>query len=293
MSGYGTSPIRRRLTRHELELLDQAVLDVAEAEQPVSVRGIAYRVLTHPLNVEHGLIEKSENDFRKVQRAALRLRRARVLPYSWVADGTRWVIRATTYGGADAAIADLTASYRRDLWRSQSARVEVWSEKDAMASVLSPVTDAWQVGLYVARGFPSETFLYESAMTARDAGRPTLLLQVGDHDASGVLAWEDTQRKLRSFAPEVEWDFRRLAVTEEQIRDLALPTRPQKRTTHAAGWSGGAVEVDAVPSRYLRTILEDAITAVLDSRLLRLERIVEEHERAFLEALPTYGGGGR
>jgi hypothetical protein len=274
----------------QLALLDEVVLDVAGRERPISVRGIAYRVLTHPTNVDHGLIAKSEQDFRKVQRAVLKLRRSGRMPYSWIADGTRWQIRVRTHADADAALADLSASYRRDLWAGQDHRVEVWTEKDAMAGVLTPVTDRWQVGLFVSRGFASETFLHSSAMAARADGRPTVLLQVGDHDASGVKAWQDIQIKLARFAPEIEWEFRRIAVTPEQVDELGLPTRPQKATSHAAGWTGGAVEVDAVPTEHLRTVLEAAITQRIDTDVLTIEREVEASERYWLAALR---GGAR
>jgi hypothetical protein len=273
------------LSVDRLALLDEIVLEVAGAEAPISVRGIAYRVLTHPANVEAGVIAKSEADFRKVQRAVLKLRRSGRMPYEWIADGTRWTIRPTTHADADAALADLSASYRRDLWTRQDHRVEVWTEKDAMAGVLTPVTDRWQVGLFVSRGFASETFLHSSAMAARADGRPTVLLQVGDHDASGVRAWEDIQRKLAGFAPDVDWHFRRLAVTPEQVDDLGLPTRPQKATSHAAGWTGGAVEVDAMPTDYLRTLLEEAITERVDRHVLASELRVQESERYWLANL--------
>lgn len=261
---YGTSAIRNRLDARSLELLDRACFAVAAVEHPISVRGIFYRVLTHPINVEHGLIQKTEQDNRKVQRSVLKLRRSGAMPYAWISDGTRWTISPDVYDGVDQALADLSASYRRNAWRSQAWRVEVWTEKDAMAGILSPVTDRWQMGLYVTRGFSSETFLYAAAQDTIAIGRPTLLLNVGDHDASGLRAWQDIQRKLSTFAPGIDWSFERLAVTPEQIHDLNLPERPQKATTHARDWEGGAVECDAVPTPYLRSTLEVAITSVID-----------------------------
>lgn len=283
---YGTSAIRRtRHTRQQMDLLDQAIYDIARAEQPISVRGAFYRVLTHPLNLEHHLVDKTESGYGKVQRHLLALRRRADIPYSWIVDGTRWVIAGAAYDDTEHALTDLAASYRRNLWRTQPCRVEVWSEKDAMAGIVSPITEKWQVGLHVQRGFSSDTFLWASAQAALAAAKPTIVLNIGDHDASGVRAWLDVCNKLPAFAPSVTWHFERLAVTPEQIAELGLPTRPQKRTSHAADWDGGAVECDAIPSPIIRQLINEAITQWIDPHVYDSEMMVEAAERDFLRSM--------
>src|SRR5262249_13114557 len=77
--------------------------------------------------------------------------------------------------------------------------------------------------------------------------------------------------------------FARLAVTETQIRDMGLPTRPTKQSdSRARGFHGGSVEVDAVPPSVLRQIVEDAITRHIDPEALRLTEVAEESERELL-----------
>lgn len=283
---YGTSPVKRhRRTKAELEDIDAAIIVTAAAEQPISVRGLFYRVMSK------GLVPKSDAGYSVVQRQALKLRRAGDLPYHWVADGTRWQTKPRTYSSVDDAVDILASSYRRALWDDQDVHVELWVEKDAIASVVSRTTSKWDVPLMVARGFASESFLWTAGQEILFDRKPAVIFQLGDHDASGVAAWEDTQRKLTEFVGgAVDLSFRRLAVTPEQIETYDLPTRPQKQTdTRAAKFKGECVEVDAMPSTALRSIVSEAIEEWIDPEALRLTNIAEESEREGLRALAEVG----
>src|SRR5262249_29243111 len=80
--------------------------------------------------------------------------------------------------------------------------------------------------------------------------------------------------------------FERLAVTQDQVYELDLPTRPTKSSdTRAAGFRGGSVEVDAIPPTILREIVEDAITQHIDPEALRLTEVAEQSEREILTSM--------
>jgi len=264
----------------ELAALHEAILAVCAVDHPLSVRGVFYRVMSA------GAVEKTEKAYAAVQREVLKLRRAGDLPYGWIADGTRWHVKSESWSCVEAALDDAAASYRRALWHDQDTYVEVWSEKEAISSIVAPVTDQWDVPLMIARGFASETFLWQTAATIRAEGKPTVVYQLGDHDPSGVAAWEHVQRGLRDFAPDVEIVFERLAVTPEQIVALDLPTRPTKATdSRSRTFAGESVEVDAVPTSVLRRIVEDAIVFWIDEHALAATRLAEQHERQGLLAM--------
>ncbi|MGV7697854.1 hypothetical protein PJM27_19520 [Mycobacterium kansasii] len=277
---YGTSALKRvRYTNQQLAELDAAIYEVCEAEHPLTIRGCFYRVMSK------GFVEKTEAGYSRVQRRVLDMRRRSDLPYRWIADGTRWRIRPETYTGVDQVLWDAAASYRRALWHDQDVHVEIWLEKDAITSVISPVTTEWDVPLLVARGFASETFLYNTAQDIISDGKPAVIYQLGDHDPSGEWSWKDIQRKLTAFAPGVEFQFERIAVTPAQIALHRLPTRPTKKSTHAATFVGDSVEVDAMPSAVLRDVVRQAIERWIDPELLRLTRIAEDSERAILRQI--------
>jgi hypothetical protein len=80
--------------------------------------------------------------------------------------------------------------------------------------------------------------------------------------------------------------FKRLAVTEAQVYELDLPTRPTKQSdSRARGFDGGSVEVDAIPPTVLRQIVEDAITQHIEPEALRLDQIAEQSEREILTSM--------
>lgn len=281
MSVYRTSPVmRNRRTKAEVAELQEAILQVCRIDHPLSVRGVFYRVMSA------GAVEKSEKAYNAVQREVLKLRRSGELPYEWIADGTRWHLKSRSWSSVEDALDDAAASYRRALWHDQDTYVEVWSEKEAISSIVSPITDAGDVPLMIARGFASESFLWSTASTIRNVSKPTVVYQLGDHDPSGIAAWAHVQARLREFAPDVDIHFERIAVTEEQIEELSLPTRPTKTSdTRSKNFRGESVEVDAIPTSILTRIVENAIVQHIDSTALEITRMAEESERQGLLAM--------
>jgi hypothetical protein len=281
---YGTSAVKRsRRTNAELADLHRAILTVCEEDHPLTVRGVFYRVMSA------GAVEKTEKAYAAVQREVLKLRRAGLLPYEFIADGTRWQVKEPSWDSAQDALDDAVSSYRRALWHNQDVYVEVWSEKDAIASIVSPITDKWDVPLMIARGFASESFLWSTANTIRNQdedGKDIVIYQLGDHDPSGIAAWEHVQTRLSEFAPDANIYFERLAVTESQIWHYSLPTRPTKLTdSRAKNFVGESVEVDALATSDLREIVENAIQSWIDPEQLRITKMVEAQELEGLQAL--------
>ena len=236
-TAYGTSALngrRYRRTKAELAEIDVAIYEIAEAEEPVTIRGLFYRVMSLRL------VPKTEQGYSVVQRQTLKLRRAGELPYGWITDGSRLRLKPRTFSSAQAALENTAQMYRRDLWINQGIHVEVWIEKDAIRGVISPVTAEYDVPLMTSRGFSSETFLYETAEDINDEGKPAVIYQLGDHDPSGVAAWDDIQRKLRDFVDaDIDVTFERIAVTPEQIVEMELPPGRPSNPTPAQKHSRG------------------------------------------------------
>ena len=340
---YGASPVKRR-TNAELAIIDDAIVTAAAIEHPVTLRGVFYRV------VSAGAVEKTEKGYDLIGRQLLKLRRDGTIPYDWITDGTRWINKPDSYSDLDQMLEDAAASYRRDLWHSQAAEVHIYSEKDAISSVILPITRRWDVPLGIVRGYGSESFTWSVAEAIKASAKKTVYIyQLGDHDPSGVDAWRAFRERVTGFlgetvTPEMVqsarqyglgrhlepwlgkplgvtetepdedycrcedycgcWDnqvsylflgdgrecrkvtFARLAVTEDQIRDLNLPTRPTKQSdTRARSFEGGSVEVDAIPPTVLREVVDAAITRHIDPEALRISRIAEQSERDILTSM--------
>jgi hypothetical protein len=112
--------------------------------------------------------------------------------------------------------------------------------------------------------------------------------QLGDHDPSGVPAWESFAERVRGFLGNDQdgVHFERLAVLPWQMQEWRLPTRPTKaKDPRARGFSGESVEVDAIPAQRLRQTVRDAIEQHIDPEALRLTRVAQRSECAILTAM--------
>lgn len=281
---YKASPVKReRRTNAQLAQVDAAIVAAVEADAPVTLRGVFYRV------VSAGAISKTEKGYQLVSRQLLKLRRNGVVPYSDITDGSRWTFKPRTWNSVDQMLQDASESYRRALWHDQPVYVEVLSEKDAITGAVSQVCREWDVPLGIVRGYSSETFVWQTASELErqiDDDKHCYIYQLGDHDPSGVDAWRAFKERIMEFLDEWVWDaeefvtFERLAVTPEQIDSMGLLTRPTKSTdTRSAGFDGESVEVDAIPANELRRIVRQAIEQHIPREALESERRIEQSER--------------
>lgn len=266
---------QRQATR---ALWDAILVEFERQGPPMTVRQVFYRMSAT------GNADKTEAGYRRVQRALTEMRRAGALPYNYLADNTRWVRRPSTYSGIAAMLEQSQKFYRRALWDTQPVHVEIWLEKDALAGVINGITSNYDVPLYVTRGYPSLSYLYEAAQALADIDKPVFVYHFGDFDASGKDAARAIREGLASFGAII--DFREVAVTEAQIKALNLQTRPAKRSDpRAAKWGNVAVELDAIPPATLRGMVSSVIERHIDQAELERLRTIEREERRSLGAL--------
>lgn len=116
------------------------------------------------------------------------------------------------------------------------------------------------------------------AIAIASQGKPAFLYYLGDHDPSGIDIPRAVSAGLREFAPEADIRFKRIAVTEKQIAEFSLPTRPTKKTdSRSKSFDGESVEVDAIPAAELRRIVRKCIERHVDKNMLnRTKRIENE-----------------
>lgn len=258
-----------------MDVIKAAIVAVLTEDQPMTCRQVFYRL------VSNGAIGKTEAEYKQtVIRLLCDMRRAGEIPFHWIADNTRWMRKPQTYGSLDLALKRTAEAYRRSVWDNQDVYVEVWLEKDALSGVLVDVTDPWDVPLMVTRGYPSLSYLHCAAQTIKRRKKPAFLYYLGDHDPSGVDITRNVEQGIRELAPKVDLTFKRIAVTREQIVSLNLTTRPTKTTdSRSKGFEGESVEVDAIPPRVLKEMVEKCITGHIDYDLWAKLRRIEQAER--------------
>lgn len=287
---YRSRSIRRpRRSASDIESLKSALRDIVRENRPMTVRQVFYQAVTC------GLIDKSQAAYKgTIIRLLKEMRLDGEIPFSWIADNTRWMRKPRTYKGLADCLGNMQKYYRRNLWESQEDYVEIWLEKDALSGVLYEVTSEWQVPLMVTRGYPSLSFLASAAETIEAIGKPAFLYYFGDHDPSGVDIPRNVEDRLNEFALCADITFECVAVTPEQIKEWSLPTRPTKRTdSRAKSFEGESVEVDAIPPEKLRQLARDCILPHLDDDELERSHVIERAERETLaevaKNLPSIG----
>jgi len=286
MSAYRACTIKRdRRTRSRLDTLDAQIMAVLRADHPQSVRHVFYR-MTDPRLAEP--VEKSDRGYRHVQDRCVKLRRAGVLPYGWIADASRRGYFTPTYRGSGDFLRSVASQYRADLWQYADHYVEVWCESRSIAGVIQATCEDLAVSLYPAGGFSSITLAFEAAenINATADGRRVTIFYIGDYDPAGVLIDKSIEDELLRHLADQTWlYFKRLAITEEQIERYDLPQKPRKESDRRAQHVKATVEAEAMPAHILRGLLRERIEALLPDNALQVAKVAEESEREHLERM--------
>lgn len=286
-SVYGSRPIKRiRRTKSAIQSLDDSFFEILERIQPATVRQTFYQAEVL------GLVPKEESTgYRVIQRRLMAMRESGRVPYGWITDNLRIVRGYNRYGNAGEFAKEVSSLYRRDYWRESKVRVEIWIEKDGLASTISPVViDEWGLDLHVTRGFSSASYLHAASENLVQDGRPTFVYVLTDLDPSGVDIARDIGAKLQSMvAARAELHVERLAVEPWQVEQWQLPSRPTKQTdTRAAKFiskfGNASVELDSIDPNTLRQIVGDAIAKHADTFAITRLKLTEQAERQSIAA---------
>jgi hypothetical protein len=248
----------RGRAQKSLDLID-AMCAAAEAAQPITGRGIGYKMFTA------GLIPSmARSEMQRVYRLLREAREDGTIPWEWIVDETRSLERCSTWADPAAYARTVARSYRRDFWNQQPVRCEVWSEKGTIRGVLAPILDRYAVGFRVMHGFGSATSVYD--ISQDDDGRPLIALYIGDHDPSGLYMSEhDLPERLDRYDGS-HVKIKRVALTTAQTILYDLPSFPtsDKKKDPRYQWyvrRGGdrCWELDALDPNVLRALVEEAI----------------------------------
>lgn len=250
-----------------------------EMKPRLTVRQIFYALTVR------GIVPKTENGYRQTCYQLKQMRERGRIPYGWIADNTRYHIKPDTDPSLEAALKRWQEAYRRDLWANQKDHVEIWVEKDALAGVISPITEQYDVALYVARGYSSQTFIYDASEEIKRIGKIPYIYHFGDHDPSGVDAAYKIELGLLIHGVDVR--FQRVAVTEDQIELYKLPVRKTKTNDPRSKRWGNlpSCELDALPAPILRNLVKECIERHIDPDELKGIRLIEQQERETLAAV--------
>ncbi len=244
-------------------VVDQVIEILADQSEylPLSIRQIFY------LGISRYGWPKTEKFYRNsLCYYMTRARRAEMIDFADIRDDGFTEERATCWSGID--------GFKRSVghWADQfkldhDQDVIIWTEGKGLLPMVRRFADPYLVPVMSSGGFDSLTSKYQLA--ERYSDRSGLILHLGDYDPSGVKMFEALRGDIQAFGGDVE--FRRIAVTRDQIDALDLPTAPPKRgTSHAATFDDDVtVQLEAIQPSDLKRIVSDAVTDALDMDAFR------------------------
>ena len=255
---------KRRRGRSKLSLtLAEAMYPISEAAQPITGRGVGYKLFTA------GLIPSmARSEMTRVYRILREQREQGRIPWEWVVDETRDLERTATWNDPDEFARQMANSYRRDHWNQQPVRVEVWSEKGTVRGVLRPVLDEYAVGFRVMHGFSSATTVHHVSQACDD--RDLIALYVGDFDPSGMfMSEEDLPNRLAEYGGD-HVRLKRIALTGAQVLDLQpFPAADKAKDTRykwfTTRYGERCWELDAMDPNALRGCVEREIKELIEA----------------------------
>ena len=287
---FGTGSKKGRGRAQKSIDLINAMYAIAEKAQPITGRGVGYKLFTA------GLIPSMERkEMQKVYRLLKEAREEDIIPWDWIVDETRSLERLSTWDDPEQYARCVARSYRRDFWNQQPVRVEVWSEKGTVRGVLQPVLDQYAVGFRVMHGFTSATSVYEAAQD--DDGRDLIVLYVGDYDPSGLfMSEEDLPTRLSEYDGD-HITVERIALTSDQVSELpSFPAADKKKDPRykwfTASYGHRCWELDAMDPNELRDTVEGAILDLIEPVAWeRCETVNKAEQESLKTILQNWTGG--
>lgn len=173
--------------------------------------------------------------------------------------------------------------YTRDLMQNQAERLEIWTEKDALAAVLTRFAEPYRVSVQPCRGFGSGSQFDD--VVRRNGKKPLRILYFGDYDPSGMwMSERDIALRLEDkHGLCVELD--RIGLNRGQVRNLTTdPQRPKPTDTRSRwyiqNYGTDCWELDALPPAELGELVREAIESRINMALFEQEQEREIQDKS-------------
>lgn len=233
---------------------------------PLTCRQLYYRL------VAAEVLDKTEAAYSRLAETLNRARRAGLIEWSAVRDDGTVSLGIACFDDPADFRGHVTAEarrYRVDRQAAQLRRVEVWVESAGMAPQIARAVEPYGVSVYSSGGFVSTTARHDAACRVIADGRPFTLLQVGDHDPSGLSVVDSLAADLAALVADLGGshpvEVARVAITPAQADERGAPSAPQKSTDRRGAHMAETWQCEALPPDALAAIVRAAVTDRVDA----------------------------
>jgi hypothetical protein len=245
--------------RIEAALMTRLRVHEREGTVPTSARFLFYEL------VQAGTVPKSREDGQRADRAVTdaltRLREKGRIPWSWITDETRELTGwRTSPSVADYVLSEVDSA-SLDRWDGEPAPL-ILCESRSIAGTLRDTAASYACPIASTNGQARGFLITEVAPILRTGRRR--VLYVGDFDRGGLQIEDHSQRTLAER--DCAWlTWERIALTEEQARDLPVIQKPDKRYRPIRYFD--AVETEALGQARIVELVTDRLDELLPEPL--------------------------
>lgn len=261
------------------ELLDQ-IIGIVEDYLAQGIT-LTNRQLYYQL-VSRDIIPNADEIYKRICTFLTDARYAGLIDWEAIEDRGRIPVKHPEWSNIKSLIESAVYSYRLPRWLDQDYYIELYCEKQAMESVLKPVSEKYHIYFGVNKGYSSASTMYDLAQRIKDKineEKKAVILYLGDHDPSGLDMVRDINKRILEFLMEGddcvytadEGDFKiiPLALNMKQIEQYNPPPNPAKITDPRAkgyieNYGNKSWELDALEPKILIGITENGIKKFMD-----------------------------
>jgi len=253
-------------TQYKLNKI-QGVLDYYNKLKllPITIRQLYYEMVTK------NIIANNLKEYKKFVKLMTYARENYIIPYNNIVDSTRGLDTPIQFDHLKNLRHVCLTNYKLKRWEDQEYYIEVWVEKDAMASTLLDISQKYCVPFMSNRGYSSTTAMHDANRRFKyqifKRKKQCKIIYLGDHDPSGLDMDNDImERVLDVNHHEV---LERIALTKQQIDDYNLPPNPAKlddprAKSYISTYGEDSWELEAYPIKELRELLEDKLRSYIE-----------------------------
>jgi len=255
----------RPATIEYLREVSKVIKEFKEMGYKLTLRQLFYQL------VSLAKIPNTAREYAKLSRVLVDARMGGDIDWDIIEDRIRTPNQASDWETCTSLMDSAINSFRLPRWEDQDYYVEVWTEKDALTSILEPITREYHVPLIVNRGYSSASAMYRAGKRFLNKcydDKVTVILYLGDHDPSGLDMDRDIEDRMCEFGAD-NTRVERIGLTMEQVEEYNPPPNYAKMTDpraddYMAEHGEFSWEVDALRPNVLDQLLRDAIEEYID-----------------------------
>lgn len=284
--------IEKKFSAAHVTVIKQAnkiIDEYREAGYTLTLRQLHYQF------VARDLYENTQQNYKRLGNIIDAARKAGRVDWEAIEDRTRTLRRVPVWNTPESAVERIRNAFKLDPWDEQpiKRRIEIWVEKDAAVGIVEPTCNDLRLPYFSCRGYSSSSGLYEAGkrlQAYRAAGYETLVLYLGDHDPSGVQMTDVSEDRVNMYSSG-NVEFRRIALTLEQIEQYSPPPNWTKETDSRTKWyidkfnTDECWELDALSPRVVDQVIRGHVEPLIDRAAWDKTLATEEDHRATLSEI--------